>query len=93
LRGIEPKKTGSHQQTARPRKDQRVSLRTKLQIRAIIELLGGAYYNPKDQVSAPKKLREKLPRLDTPEPASIKRDRPRRTRQLGHDQIQKLIAG
>jgi predicted HTH domain antitoxin len=55
--------------------------------------LGGTYYNPKDQVRALEQLREKLPRLDAPEPMSTKRDRPRRARQLGTDQIQKLIAG
>jgi hypothetical protein len=37
-------------------------------------------------------LREKLPSLDTPGPPSIKRDRPRRFRQLGTDQIEQLIA-
>ena len=55
--------------------------------------LGGAYYNPKDQVRALEKLREKLPGPDTPEPKSTKRDRPRRARQLGDDQIQELIDG
>jgi hypothetical protein len=54
--------------------------------------LGGAYYNPKDQARALEQLREKLPRLDTPEPTPAKRDRPRRVRQLGTDQIQQLIA-
>jgi DNA-directed RNA polymerase specialized sigma24 family protein len=37
-------------------------------------------------------LRKKLPRLDTPEPPSIKRDRPRRARQLGSEQVEQLIA-
>jgi hypothetical protein len=55
--------------------------------------LRGAYYNPKDQVRALKKLREKLPSLDTPELTSTKRNRPRRARQLGDDQIQQLIIG
>lgn len=54
--------------------------------------LGGAYYNPKDQVRALEQLREKLPSLGIPEPASIERDRPRRARQLDTDQIQQLIA-
>ncbi|RSM77813.1 hypothetical protein DMH04_34410 [Kibdelosporangium aridum] len=56
--------------------------------------LGGAYYNPKDQVRALEQLREKLPSLEVvPEPQLTKRDRPRRGRQLDHDQIQQLIAG
>jgi hypothetical protein len=55
--------------------------------------LGGAYYNPKDQVRALEQLREKLPDLDAPEPTPTKRDRPRRARQLDTDQIQELIAG
>jgi len=55
--------------------------------------LGGAYYNPKDQVRALEQLREKLPSLDIPEPTSTKRDRPRRARQLGDEQVQQLIAG
>jgi len=54
--------------------------------------LGGAYSNTKDQVRALEELREKIPSLDTPEPTSIKRDRPRRARQLGIDQIEQLIA-
>ncbi|TNC23812.1 hypothetical protein FG385_20490 [Amycolatopsis alkalitolerans] len=54
--------------------------------------LGGAYYNPKDQVKALEELREKLPSLDAPEPPSIKRDRPDRARQLGADQVEQLIA-
>ncbi|GAA1029110.1 MULTISPECIES: hypothetical protein [Amycolatopsis] len=54
--------------------------------------LGGAYYNPKDQVRALEQLREKLPSLDAPEPTSGKRDRPRRARQLGSDQVEQLIA-
>jgi hypothetical protein len=37
-------------------------------------------------------LREKLPSLDFPEPILIKRDRPRRARQLRADQIEQLIA-
>jgi hypothetical protein len=53
----------------------------------------GAYYNPKDQVRALKKLRAKLPSLDAPEPTPAKRDRPRRARQLDNDQIQQLITG
>jgi hypothetical protein len=52
-----------------------------------------AYYNPKDQVKALEQLREKLPSLDTLLPTTAKRDRPRRARQLGADQIQELIAG
>jgi hypothetical protein len=51
----------------------------------------GAYSNTKDQVKTLEELREKLPSLDTPEPTSIKRDRPRRARQLGTDQIGQLI--
>lgn len=54
--------------------------------------LGGAYYNPKDQVRALEQLREKLPSLDAPEPPSIKRDRPRRARQLDAEQVEQLIA-
>ncbi len=53
----------------------------------------GPYSNTKDQVRALVELREKLPNLDTPEPPSIKRDRPRRARQLGSEQIEQLIAG
>ncbi|MEU0470702.1 hypothetical protein ABZ215_42475 [Amycolatopsis sp. NPDC006131] len=53
----------------------------------------GAYSNIKDQVRALEELREKLPSLDTPEPTSTKRDRPRRARQLRTDQIEQLIAG
>src|SRR5690606_3243233 len=53
----------------------------------------GAYSNIKDQVSALEELGEKLPSLDTPEPSSIKRDRPRRARQLGAHQVEELIAG
>lgn len=52
-----------------------------------------AYYNPKDQVKALEQLREKLPNLDTLLPATATRDRPRRARQLGAEQIQELIAG
>jgi hypothetical protein len=52
-----------------------------------------AYYNPKDQVKALEQLREKLPNLDTLLPAPVKRDRPRRARRLGTDQVQELIAG
>jgi hypothetical protein len=52
-----------------------------------------AYYNPKDQVKALEQLREKLPSLDTLLPATAKRDRPRRARRLGAEQIQELIAG
>jgi hypothetical protein len=37
-------------------------------------------------------VEEKLPSLDTPEPPSIKRDRPHRARQLGSDRIEQLIA-
>jgi hypothetical protein len=55
--------------------------------------LGGAYYNPKDQVRALEQLREKLPSLDAPERTATKQGRPRRARQLGTDQIQQLIAG
>ena len=55
--------------------------------------LGGAYYNPKDQFRALEQLRRKLPSLDIPEPMPIKRDRPRRARQLGDEQVQQLIAG
>jgi hypothetical protein len=51
-----------------------------------------AYSNTKDQVRALEELREKLPRLDTPEPTPTKRDRPRRARQLGDEQVQQLIA-
>jgi hypothetical protein len=52
----------------------------------------GPYSNTKDQVRALEELRGKLPSLDTPEPRSIKRDRPRRVRQLGPDQVEQLIA-
>ncbi len=52
----------------------------------------GPYSNIKDQVKALEELREKLPRLDTPEPTLIKRDRPGRARQLRADQIEQLIA-
>jgi hypothetical protein len=52
-----------------------------------------AYYNPKDQVKALEQLREKLPNHDTLLPATAKRDRPRRVRRLGAEQIQELIAG
>ena len=55
--------------------------------------LRGGYYNLKDQVRALEKLREKLSSLYAPEPTPAKRDRPRRARQLGADQIQQLIAG
>ncbi|MEC3975783.1 hypothetical protein [Amycolatopsis sp. H20-H5] len=55
--------------------------------------LGGAYYNPKDQVRALEKLREKLPSLGAPQPTSGKRDRPRRALRLGSDQVEQLIAG
>ena len=55
--------------------------------------LGGAYYNPKDQViRALERLREKLPSLDTPEPAPTKQGGPRRARQLGVKQVEQLIA-
>lgn len=54
--------------------------------------LGGACYNPKDQVRALEGLREKLPDLDTPQPASTRRNRPGRARQLGGDQLRQLIA-
>jgi hypothetical protein len=52
-----------------------------------------AYYNPKDQVKALEQLREKLPSLDTILPTPAPRDRPRRARRLGADQVQELIAG
>ena len=55
--------------------------------------LGGAYYNPKDQVRALEQLREKLPCLDVSEPTPATRDRPRRARQLADEHIQELIAG
>jgi hypothetical protein len=35
----------------------------------------------------------RLPSLDTPQPTLAKRDRSRRARQLGNDQIEQLIAG
>jgi len=54
--------------------------------------LRGAYSNIKDQVRALEELRERLPSLDTPEPSSIKRDRPRRARQLRAEQVEELIA-
>ena len=53
----------------------------------------GPYSNTKDQVKALQQLRGKLPRLDAPRPASAQRDRPRRARRLGDDQVQELIAG
>jgi hypothetical protein len=52
----------------------------------------GPYSNIKDQVRALEELREKLPSLDTPEPSVIKRDRPRRARQLRADQVEQLVA-
>jgi hypothetical protein len=52
----------------------------------------GPYSNTKDQVRALEELRQKLPSLDSPEPPSIKRDRPGRARQLGLDQVEQLIA-
>lgn len=55
--------------------------------------LGGVYYNPKVQFRALEQLREKLPGFDAPEPTTVKRDRPRRARQLDSDQVQQLIAG
>ncbi len=54
--------------------------------------LGGAYYNPKDQVRALEQLRGKLPSLDTPGPRLTKRDHPRRARQLRDEQVRQLIA-
>ena len=54
--------------------------------------LRGAYSNTKDQARALEQLHEKLPNLDTPEPASITRDRPHRARQLRTEQIEQLIA-
>ncbi|MEU0467669.1 hypothetical protein ABZ215_27020 [Amycolatopsis sp. NPDC006131] len=53
----------------------------------------GPYSNIKAQVRALEELREKLPSLDTPEPSSIKHDRPGRARQLRAEQIEQLIAG
>jgi hypothetical protein len=53
----------------------------------------GPYSNTKDQVKALEELRDKLPNLDTHLPATAKRDRPRRARQLEVEQIQDLIAG
>ena len=53
----------------------------------------GPYSNTKDQVRALGELREKLPSLAAPEPPSLKRDRPRRARQLGPEQVEQLIAG
>jgi hypothetical protein len=55
--------------------------------------VGEAYSNPKDQVKALEQLREKLPSLDTLLPTLAPRDRPRRARRLGTEQIQELIAG
>ncbi|MCE7008192.1 helix-turn-helix domain-containing protein [Kibdelosporangium philippinense] len=55
--------------------------------------LGGAYYNPKDQVRALEQLRQMLPGREVPEPKLTERDRPRRARQLGNDEVQQLIAG
>ena len=55
--------------------------------------LRGGYYNLKDQVRALEQLRGKLSSLCAPEPTPAKRDRPRRARQLGADQIEELIAG
>lgn len=53
----------------------------------------GPYSNIKDQVRTLEELREKLPSLDTPKPTPARRDRPRRARQLGDNQIQQLIVG
>ena len=50
------------------------------------------YSNTKDQVRALEELHGKLPSLDTPEPPSIKHGRPGRARQLGSDQVERLIA-
>jgi hypothetical protein len=50
------------------------------------------YSNTKDQVRALEELREKLPSLDASEPTPAGRVRPRRIRQLAHDQTQRLIA-
>ncbi|WP_230862672.1 hypothetical protein [Amycolatopsis camponoti] len=52
----------------------------------------GPYSNIKGQLTALEELREKLPSLDTPEPPSMKRDRPGRARQLRADQVEQLIA-
>lgn len=52
----------------------------------------GPYSNIKDQFRALEELLERLPSLDTPEPPSIKLDRPRRARQLGSEQVVQLIA-
>ena len=52
----------------------------------------GPYSNTKDQVRALEELRKKLSSLDTPEPPSIKHDRPRRVRQLRDAQVEQLIA-
>ncbi len=59
---------------------------------SIVEVRG-PYSNIKYQVKALEELREKLPSLDTPEPPSIKRDRPGRARQLSTEQVEQLIAG
>ncbi|WP_196776867.1 helix-turn-helix domain containing protein [Haloechinothrix halophila] len=55
--------------------------------------VGGTYYNTKDQVTALKALREKLPDLDEPAQPPPKRQRPSRVRQLDSDQVQQLIEG
>ena len=52
----------------------------------------GPYSNIRDQVRVLVELRQKLPSLDSPEPPSIKRDRPGRARQLGTEQVEQLIA-
>ncbi|RSN66007.1 hypothetical protein DMH01_06655 [Amycolatopsis sp. WAC 04182] len=54
--------------------------------------LRGPYSYTKDQVRVLEELQEKLPSLDTPELTSIKRDRPRRARQLSPDQVEQLLA-
>lgn len=52
----------------------------------------GTYSNTKDQVRALELLCEKLPSLDNLVPTPTRRDRPRRARQLGSDQVEQLIA-
>ena len=52
----------------------------------------GSLLQPERPGQALELLREKLPSLDTPEPPSIKGDRPGSARQLGTKQVQQLIA-
>ena len=86
LRNDRPLPTLEDQKTLRPATTQVKGFDQTVEVR-------GSYSNTKDQVRALEELREKLPSLDTPEPPSIKRDRPGRARQLDTDQVEQLITG